>query len=51
MVVTLDLISLKRSDRLRERWVQDQIVNDPLILGLGQCRTIDHSQTEGESPC
>ena len=31
----LESISLKRSDRLNEKWVQDQIANDTSILGLG----------------
>ncbi len=31
----LESISLKRSDKLTEKWVQDQIADDPSILGLG----------------
>lgn len=31
----LESISLKRSNTLTEKWVQDQIVDDPAILGLG----------------
>jgi hypothetical protein len=31
----LESISLKRSEKLNEKWVQDQIAEDPTILGLG----------------
>lgn len=31
----LESISLKQSDFLNEKWVQDQIADDPAILGLG----------------
>lgn len=31
----LQPISMKRSDQLSERWIQDQISDDPTILGLG----------------
>lgn len=31
----LESVSLKRSDQLTEKWVQDQIAEDPTILGLG----------------
>lgn len=31
----LESISLRRSDTLNEKWVQDQIAEDPTILGLG----------------
>jgi len=31
----LESISLKRHQTLNERWVQEQIANDPTILGLG----------------
>jgi hypothetical protein len=31
----LESISLSRSEHLNERWVQDQIADDPSILGLG----------------
>ncbi|MDP7597657.1 MAG: hypothetical protein QGI68_19125 [Pseudomonadales bacterium] len=31
----LESISIKRSDSLTEKWVQDQIADDPAILGLG----------------
>jgi hypothetical protein len=49
MAVKLDPISLKRSDRLRERWVQDQIVNDPLILGLGDVVVKDKERRQGSA--
>jgi hypothetical protein len=35
MTVKLQTISLKRTDNLNEKWVQDQIADDPTILGLG----------------
>jgi len=31
----LETVSLRRSDTLNEKWVQDQIAEDPTILGLG----------------
>ena len=31
----LDAVSIKRSNTLTEKWVQDQIAEDPSILGLG----------------
>src|SRR5688572_21778504 len=31
----LQTVSIKRSNQLSERWVQDQISEDPSILGLG----------------
>lgn len=31
----LQSVSLKRSEQLNEKWVQDQIADDPAILGLG----------------
>jgi hypothetical protein len=31
----LESVSLRRSDTLNEKWVQDQIAEDPTILGLG----------------
>lgn len=31
----LESISIKRSERLSEKWVQEQIADDPPILGLG----------------
>jgi len=32
----LEVVSLKNSDTLTEKWVQDQIAHDPTILGLGE---------------
>src|SRR5215213_425861 len=34
-MVKLESISLRSSDKFNERWVQDRIVDDPSILGLG----------------
>lgn len=31
----LESVSLRRSENLTERWVQNQIADDPSILGLG----------------
>ena len=31
----LEAVSIKRSSTLTEKWVQDQIAEDPSILGLG----------------
>lgn len=35
MITKLQSVSLKRTDGLNERWVQEQIAEDPTILGLG----------------
>jgi hypothetical protein len=45
----LESISLKRSDRLGERWVQDQIVDDPSILGLGDLIVKDKERIQGNA--
>jgi hypothetical protein len=34
-IVKLESISIKRSGLLTEKWVQDQIAEEPSILGLG----------------
>lgn len=31
----LESISIKRTEQLRKKWVQNQIADDPYILGLG----------------
>lgn len=31
----LESVSIKRTERLTEKWVQDQIADDPALLGLG----------------
>lgn len=31
----LESVSIKRTEGLNEKWVQDIIANDPAILGLG----------------
>lgn len=35
MITKLQSVSLKRTDGLNERWVQEQIAEDPTILGIG----------------
>ena len=42
----LESISLKRSDRLNEKWVQDQIADDPSILGLGDLALKDKERMQ-----
>jgi hypothetical protein len=44
--VKLESISLKRSDRLNEKWVQDQIADDPSILGLGDLALKDKERMQ-----
>ena len=46
------IISLKSSPTLTERWLQDEIVKDPLILGLGEVivRSQERNQPKG-GPC
>jgi hypothetical protein len=43
------IISLKSSPTLTERWLQDEIVKDPLILGLGEVivRSQERNQPKG----
>ena len=35
-LLKLEAVSLKNSDNVREKWVQEQIAADPSILGLGE---------------
>jgi hypothetical protein len=44
--VKLESISLKRSDSLNEKWVQDQIADDPSILGLGDLALKDKERMQ-----
>ena len=48
-MIKLEPISLKRSDRLRERWVQEQIVSDPAILGIGDVVVKDKERIQGNA--
>lgn len=45
----LQPISMKRSDQLSERWVQDQISDDPTILGLGDLVLRDRERRQSNS--
>lgn len=42
----LESVSLKRSNTLTEKWVQDQIADDPSILGLGDLSIIDKERIQ-----
>lgn len=39
-------ISLKRSESLNERWVQEQIAEDPSMLGLGDLQLVDKERPQ-----
>ena len=45
----LQPISMKRSDQLSERWVQDQISDDPTILGLGDLVLRDRERRQSNA--
>jgi hypothetical protein len=47
--VKLESINLRRSDALDERWVQQQIVDDPSILGLGDLIVKDKERIQGNA--
>ena len=42
----LEAISIKRSSTLNEKWVQDQIAEDPSILGLGELALKDKERMQ-----
>jgi hypothetical protein len=42
----LQQISLRRSETLDEKWVQDQIAQDPAILGLGELTLKDKERIQ-----
>jgi hypothetical protein len=42
----LEAVSIKRSDKLSERWVQDVIADDPSILGLGDLSLKDKERMQ-----
>lgn len=41
MVVKLEAVDLKKHPKLNEKWVQEQIANDPALLGLGELELKD----------
>ena len=45
----LQPISMKRTDQLSERWVQDQISDDPTILGLGDLVLRDRERRQSNA--
>ena len=45
----LESVSIKRSEQLTEKWVQDQIADDPSILGLGDLRLIDRERIQANA--
>lgn len=42
----LEAVNLKRSDHLNEKWVQDQIADDPSLLGLGDLSLKDKERLQ-----
>src|ERR1700682_3297621 len=45
-VFKLEAVSLKNSDTLKEKWVQDQIAGEPSILGLGDLELKDKERRQ-----
>lgn len=45
-LVKLQSISVKRSEQLDEKWVQQQIVDDPTLLGLGELDVKDKERMQ-----
>lgn len=44
MVVKLEAVDLKKHPKLNEKWVQEQIANDPTLLGLGELELKDRER-------
>jgi hypothetical protein len=42
----LESVSIKRSEQLTEKWVQEQIAGDPSLLGLGNVETLDRERRQ-----
>ena len=45
----LQSISIEASDKLSERWVQEQIADDPTILGLGDLVKLDRERLQSNA--
>jgi hypothetical protein len=45
----LESVSIKRSEQLTEKWVQDQIADDPSLLGLGDLVLKDKERIQGNA--
>lgn len=45
----LESVSIKRSDNLTEKWVQDQIADDPSLLGLGDLVLKDRERIQTDA--
>lgn len=45
-VFKLEAISLKQSNNLTEKWIQDQIADDPTLLGLGDLEVKDKERRQ-----
>lgn len=45
-MIRLQSISVKRTEGLNEKWVQDQIAEDPTILGLGDLMLKDKERLQ-----
>lgn len=45
-VFKLEAVNLKQSDTLTEKWVQDQIADDPTLLGFGDLEVKDKERRQ-----
>src|SRR6266516_2240043 len=45
----LESVSIKRSEQLTEKWVQDQIADDPSLLGLGDLVLKDRERIQANA--
>jgi hypothetical protein len=45
----LESVSIKRTERLSEKWVQDQIADDPSLLGLGDLALKDKERVQASA--
>jgi hypothetical protein len=45
----LESVSIKRSEQLTEKWVQDQIADDPSLLGLGDLELKDKERIQSNA--
>ena len=46
MSVKLEVVNLRKHPTLTEKWVQDQIAEDPTILGIGELEVKDKERTQ-----
>ena len=47
MSIKLEVVNLRKHPTLNEKWVQDQIADDPTILGIGELEVKDKERNQG----